>query len=229
LRIETLWSGFGQHQMVKFTTLFLSAICVFCTGSCQSYSQDKADEPGVVDANRVNDNWICIPGEKVGLIEKSYTEADIIKAYGAENVTRRVVGYGEGWKTNATIVYPDTKNELVIFWNEEKQFELIGSIRIGHPDAPWITNQGIRIGTMLEKLIEINGKDFNFRGFAWDYSGYANAWEGGAIPQSLEIFLEPPGRNTINELSGGGLFPSSHPRARGAGIHVQMMIFPFHE
>jgi len=196
--------------------------------SCQFDAPDKTHTPKVVDASKAIFNWTCIPGEKIGLIGKSFTEGDIIKAYGVENVSRKEVGLGEGEMANATIVFPNTENEISIIWKRTQPYKVIEQILIDHPDASWTTNQGIGIGTTLEELVKINGKDFQFAGFEWDNSGYTNAWEGGTIPQSLVVYLEPSKPEAIYpDLLGDSLFPSNHPKAKKADLKVRGLAFRF--
>ena len=196
--------------------------------ACQFDAPDKTHTPKVVDASKEIFNWTCIPDKKIGLIEKGFTEGDIIKAYGVENVSRKEVGLGEGEVTNATVIFPNTENELAIIWKVAQPYKVIEQILINHPDASWTTNQGIGIGTTLEELVKINGKDFQFAGFEWDYSGYANAWENGTIPQSVVVYLEPSNPEAVYpDLLGDGLFSSNHPKAKMAGLKVRSLTFKF--
>ena len=61
---------------------------------------------------------------------------------------------------------------IVIFgfvtWEMGKEYQKIAEVLIENPNAPWMTNQGIGIGTTLEELIKINGKDIKFAGFEWE-------------------------------------------------------------
>src|SRR5712692_7141306 len=45
----------------------------------------------------------------------------------------------------------------------------------------WRTAEGIGLGVTLETLVRLNGRDFSFHGFAWDYSGTVASWEGGRL------------------------------------------------
>lgn len=196
--------------------------------SCKFDSPEKKQTPKVIDASKEIFNWTCIPGEKIGLINKSFTEGDIIKAYGVENVNRKEIGLGEGEMTNATIVFPNTENEISIIWKRDQPYKAIEQITIDHQDASWATNQGIGIGTTLEELIKINGKDFQFAGFEWDNSGYTNEWAGGKIPKSLVVYLEPSKPEAVYpDLLGDGLFSSNNPKAKEADLKVRGLAFKF--
>lgn len=208
---------------ISYLLLFL----LFLT-ACKFETSEKQQVPKVIDASKEIFNWTCMPGEKVGLIAKGFTEADIIKAYGQENVSREEIGLGEGETAMATVLFPKTANELYITWQPEKAFQEIAEIRIENEEAPWTTSQGIGIGTTIEELIKTNGKDFQFAGFEWDYSGYTNDWQGGNISKDLVVFLEPSNPEAVYpELLGDELFSSNHPKAKAAGLKVRMMMIRF--
>lgn len=206
--------------------LFFS-ILIFLT-ACKFETSEKQFNPRSVDASKEIVNWTVVPGEQVGLIKKAFTEADIIKAYGKESIGREEIGLGEGEMAKATVLFPKTKNELFITWETGKEYQAIAEVLIENPDASWMTNQGIGLGTSLEDLVKINGKDFKFAGFEWDYSGYTNDWQGGKIDKNLVVFLEPSDPEKVYpDLLGDELFLSNHPKAKIAGLKVRTMIVRF--
>lgn len=185
--------------------------------------------PQNVAQPRSNDaKWLCIPGKQVGKILNTSTEAAIITAYGKEQVIRRMIGLGEGEMIEGTVVFPDTDNELIIEWAEGKAFQKPAKIRIEKSNTSWKTDQGIAIGTTLADLQKINGKDFKFAGFEWDYAGFTNDWQDGKIDKKLSVFLEANNPEAIYpELVGDVLFPSSHPKATAADLRVRSLVIEF--
>lgn len=207
--------------------IFFLALILFFT-ACKFETKEKPFNPRAIDASKEIFNWTMVPGSQVGLIKKSFTEADIIKAYGKENVARKEIGLGEGEMTKATVLFPKTENELFITWEMGKEYQNIDEILIENPEASWTTNQGIGMGTTLEELVKINGKDFKFAGFEWDYSGFTNDWQGGIIDKNLVVFLDPSDPEKIYpDLLGDTLFLSNHPKAKAAGLKVRTMIIRF--
>ena len=169
--------------------------------------------------------WLCIPGKQVGLIKNTSTEADIIQAYGKANVIRKTIGMGEGETAEGTIVFPDTDNEIIIEWAKNKAFQKPAKIRTEKTNAAWRTKQGIGVGTTLAQLQNINGKDFKFAGFEWDYSGRANNWQGGNINKQVTVFLEANEPAALYpDLIGDALFDSSHPKAKAADLRVRTLV-----
>lgn len=196
--------------------------------SCKFDTPQQTHTARTVDASKEIENWTCIPGKQVGLVMKDFSEADIIRIYGRENVGRDTIGLGEGITTIATTIFPKTEKEIFVSWNPKEPFQKISEILVEKKNAPWTTSQGIGIGTTLKQLKEINGRDFRFAGFEWDYSGFTKNWEGGNIPDNVAVFLEPSNPEAVYpDLLGDELFSSNHPKALAAGLKVRAMIFYF--
>ncbi len=212
--------------MRKLWLLFLILLTTACKFDNNPSNKNQVQEE-YVDKKKLR-NWKCIPGKQVGLIEADDTEADIIAAYGKEYVIRRVIGVGEGEVTTATVVFPNTKNEIAVVWKPARAFIEIDVIIIEKPDASWQTDQKISTGTSLEELVKINGKDFQFFGFEWDYSGKTDGWNSGKISEYLTVFLEPAKPEVIYpELLGDEIFSSSHLKAKAADLKVRTMVITF--
>ncbi len=219
---------------------------LFCLSACdfdssgtdhtQGISQtpiEGAPTEGTPSAAAVPDaksDQICIPGQKVGLITATSTEADIIKAYGQENVVRKEIGLNEGETAQGTIVFPDSDKQLIIEWKEDQVYQKIARIRIEGEKAPWKLKQGgIGIGTSLAELEKVNGKAFHFYGFEWDYAGLCNDWQEGNLANTqLKLFLTPSNPEAIYpDLLGDEKFPSTHSKAKIAGLQVSAFTIEF--
>lgn len=209
--------------------LLFFVIVLFLLPACKlENSPQRQQAPQTVDASKEIRNWTIISGQKVGLIEANFGEADIIKAYGKENVVREEIGVGEGESTTATVLFSKTDNEIFVSWKTGKEFQEISEILIENTESPWTTSQGVSIGTSLEELAKINGKEFKFAGFEWDYSGFTNDWQGGKIDKNLTVFLEPDNPEVIYpDLLGDSLFSSDNPKAKEAKLKVRSMIINF--
>ncbi len=170
---------------------------------------------------KVPERWKCTPYEQVGLIKANHSEADIKKFIGEENVVREQLGREWGETIPGTIVYPNIPNQLTVEWRDGRAYEVIESIRIEGENSDWQTTQGIKIGTTLEELKAINGKDFDFYGFEWDYAGKVGDWRNGKISNGIVVFLTPDNPRAIfPEMIGDTLFSASHHKTAEAKLKV---------
>lgn len=88
-----------------------------------------------------------------------------------------------------TILFPDTPNEALLTWKDANRTEL-HNIRVEN-GGDWKSETGIEIGSTLEELQRINGKEVKFYGFGWDYSGAVD-WNGGKLANTnIRVFLAP--------------------------------------
>ena len=210
---------------MKLKNVFLLLLgCAFFALGCETATKPDPDQnPSgtVIKKPEAVPNWTCVPGKQVGLITATSTEGDIIYAYGKENVTRGEVGLGEGIMAEGTVLFPNTENELFIIWKEAHPYKQIQSIRVMKEGTQWKTAEGITVGTSLEDLIKINGKDFKFAGFEWDFAGVVLDWDGGAIDENLKMYLEATNDEVVYpELLGEQTFSTSLPKAKEAGLKV---------
>jgi len=150
--------------------VLLSLILGFSLWSCE--------QPG---KSNTNSDWLCVLGKRVGKITASTTEKDLKEYYGEANVVRDSLHIGEGEYVGSTKVFPNTKNQLNIAWKEGQEYKKIARVIVDQVGTQWITNNGITVGTDLNKLTEINQVPFTFFGFEWDYSGNVANWEGGEL------------------------------------------------
>ena len=210
-----------NFKILLFFGLLFFISCDFQTGTKEA---PKTTEVSTTEITKDIPSYVCIPNKQVGKIQANFTEDDIIKAYGKENVARKDIGIGEGEIAKGTIVFPGAQNELVVEWDEAAAFKKLKKIRIEKQGSSWTTGEGIKVGSTLEELVKINGKDFKFYGFEWDYGGVTNDWDGGKINKQLVVMLEPGNPEAVYpELLGEQLFSSSHPKAKAADLKVGAM------
>lgn len=203
--------------MKNLTLLMLIPLLAFlaCEPTTAPTNGGENNPPSKVE------DWIVVPGQRVGSISGNSTEQQLIEKLGAANVVRKEIGIGEGEVVKGNVLYPNTKQELIVIWESDQPYKKIDRIRIEKPDAPWKTAEGIQIGTSLDQLKTINVKDFNFYGFEWDYSGLTKDWVDGKISKQLGVFLEAENPEALfPDLIGEGLFSSSHPKADSAKLKV---------
>ena len=222
---------------IKILTVLLFAItissCEFGTtttvenGDSLTDGSKKPIPTSPVKIERL-DNWICIPGEQVGRIKANFNGSDIYKTFGKENVLETEIGLGEGETKKGLLVFPKTNNEIQVLFQGKEEMTKLESIRIKGTDSKWKTDSGIKVGATLEQLVAVNGKDFNFYGFEWDYAGKLANWDGGKLNDKLSVFLEATNEEAVfPNLLGDIEFSSSNPKAKEAGLKVSEILINF--
>jgi len=174
-----------------------------------------------------SEDWLCIPGIKVGKINANTSEADLKALFLPENVITEDISVAGGL-IRATRVYPDTDNEAVVFWQDEDAPNNPERVVFEKANAQWKTNQGIAVGTTLEELEKLNGGPLKLYGFEWDYSGMVTSWEGGNLENELKIgekfalqlgSNKAPG-NSYGDILGEEEFMSNLPAIRERELKV---------
>jgi len=179
------------------------------------------DPSGAFTPPTIEDRWKMIPYRQIGPIKNSFTENDLIDTFGAQNVSRQTVGREWGETIPASVIFPDTKNEMIIEWMDSKPYQRIKKARVEQEGSQWMTAEGIGIGTTFDQLLQINGKSFQFYGFEWDYAGMTNDWQGGNIHEYITVYLSPSNPRVVYPaMLGDTLFSSTYPKASEAGLFV---------
>ena len=145
-----------------------------------------------------------------------------------KNVLTTEIGLGEGETKRGLLVFPKTKNEIQVLFQGKVEMAKLESIRIKGIGSKWKTDSGIKVGTTIEELVAINGKDFKFYGLEWDYSGRLVSWNGGKLDKKVSIFLEATNVEPVfPDLIGDKEFWSSNPKAIEAGLFVNSILIFF--
>ncbi len=157
------------------------------------------------------DDWLIDPASKVGKINKSTSEEELIKIYGKENVKRQKLPVGEGMFVEGAVLFPGTKNELLIEWKGElKNPE---RITISSPKGSWWFSNGLKIGDSLQEVEKYNSAVFRLSGFEWDYPGRSTSWEKGKLPENLQLDFGTNielAESDARKIAGDGTFKSSN-------------------
>ncbi len=179
------------------------------------------------DSQPTAEDYVCIPGVRAGKITKVTNEQELKALYLPENVRTEEVPVGEGNYMLATRIFPDTPQEIIVFWKDGDARKTPERVVFEQENSPWKTHQGVTVGTTAEELERLNGKPFKLYGFEWDYAGNVSSWEGGALgnpdaPASLTVQLNsdlPPG-DDYGDIVGDEEFPSDLPAMKARKLKV---------
>jgi len=179
----------------------------------------------------VKNDWLIIPGERVGSITPKSSEKQLIEFFGEENVKREeiVVGEGEGYEI-ATFIFKGTKNEILVKWQDDKVLNKPSSISIYKEGTQWKTPEGITVGTTLSEINKINGMDFDISGLGWQFGGFVNSWNKGTLSKYKDrsLTIRFNGSPLSSKFYGSGkYFSSKDPGAINAGLIVDLIRIKF--
>lgn len=163
------------------------------------------------------------------------SEKELIAKFGKENIERMTQYYPEGMgEYTSTLLYPKTPNEVIFSWNDDTlNFEKLGTVKIAMRASEWVTKKGLKIGLSLKDLEKINGKEFKFFGFEWDYAGAVDFNEGTLDDRNTFCALtyiydyENPEIVLPKEylsLIGDGEFLSSNKNAQSVDLTVSEIV-----
>lgn len=228
--------------------LLLGSLFIGLLNACTSNTSDeKTDSTALGDGSTAMVNeWECIPGERAGNITGTSSEQELIDKLGVENVSSHDTVYGaEGIFSIGTIIYKGTPNEAHIVWKDTLNFKNPEYVEVGFAEpgkesqVQWYVTNGVKVGTKLTELEQINGKPFNFSGFGWDYGGSVVDWNGGKLINSdstsyLSIILAYDYENqalspVAEKVMGDKSFESKDPNAQKLNPFVSHFIISFRE
>lgn len=138
------------------------------------------------------EDFIIEPGIRAGLATKNSTHASLVSQLSPGEVIKDQLQIGEGETVEGTILYPNTNNEMRIYWQNE-DFEHIRQIIISKPGAEWQTSSGIHINQPIQEVTALNGTPFEMTGFQWDLAGTTLNWQGGKLDPKLTLSFDYQG------------------------------------
>ncbi len=144
-------------------------------------------------AQAQQNDWLIVPGQRLGPITRTTTRADLDRIFGKSNVMDKDVDTGNGPEPATVVDERTPADSLVIFWKSKE----ISGVMICYPDGTagckWHTAEGITLGTSVEKLESINGKPFQFNPWGDDLGGSVVSWQGGKLENhTLGVILGYP-------------------------------------
>lgn len=179
-------------------------------------------EPPVTGA--VDNDFIIVPGTRVGPIQADSDQAGIRAMFGQQNVREANIYVGEGFERPGLLVYPGSQDEVEVLWVEGGDPQRPELVFIRQDGSQWRTESGVSIGTTLEELQQLNGKPFKLSGFDWDYGGTITDWNGGKL-EGLTLRLNyPDGKTVDNALLGDQIISSDHPAFAELGAYVNEIV-----
>lgn len=136
---------------------------------------------GITGKNGVtaNDEPLLLSRERVGAVQRSASEADLRRIFGAGRVHDHLVQVGEGFVCRGTkIDFPGGESLEITWLDAETRTRLDRVMVLGER---WSSPEGLRLGSRLQDIEAMNGRPFKLSGFGWDYGGTVGTWNGGTL------------------------------------------------
>jgi hypothetical protein len=159
--------------------LFAITAIIYSCGNKDKKATTVTEKPEVkIDSTLITDSsW--------GLITKNTELAGLQAIYGTSNVKdERICGPECADSIDVTKIYSEKNNEFIVYWKDSLYHKSIAFIESYMPDGPYHTASGLKINSSLEDLLKINGKQITFSGFDWDYGGFIQSYNNGALEKS---------------------------------------------
>lgn len=192
--------------------LYSLALLTSLTLACQTNRQTASEASGPDSTVAVTvsttaaegptespDNFLIIPGQQVGAVRATSSEARLRALLGAANVVRDTFYMAEGQFEIGTTLFKNTADQAQIVWKDMKSFTKPDIVMIrpeyddnnelkvgtGGKTVQWTVPIGtagsLSLGTSLREVERLNGKPFKLYGFGWDYGGNASDWQRGRL------------------------------------------------
>jgi hypothetical protein len=139
----------------------------------------------VTPALAQKNDWLIVPGQRVGPITASTTRAELDTLFGKENVHDGTFE-GSDVPEVATVIWGgDSSTSLAITWDRERPAAI--HVCVGTQTGPcrWHTASGIRLGMPVRELEKLNGKSFQIGGLGQE-QGTVVSWRKGTLEESEE-------------------------------------------
>jgi hypothetical protein len=148
-------------------------------------------------ASAQKNDWLIVPGHRVGPITAATTRADLDSLFGKENVREQGPDTSD-LPEPATVAYGnDPSGALAVTWNKERASTIHVCFATHMGPCKWRTASGIRIGLPLRELEKLNGKSFQLAGYGSDGQVIVTSWRNGSLEEDpaacghLEVRLSP--------------------------------------
>lgn len=126
-------------------------------------------------------DWLLVPGKRLGPIRSDATRSDLDRLFGKANVQDRPVDTGEG-EEDATVVFPNVPPAaLAIFWHDDRMERVMVCYQQQAGPCKWHTENGVSLGTRMQQLEQLNGRSFQIEPWGYDLGGNISSWLGGKM------------------------------------------------
>lgn len=197
--------------------------------NCNNKAEEKkTDKPLIV----VNIDSTLVTDSAWGAITPQTDFAGLQKIFGAANIKdERICGAECVDSVNVTFIYPGTDKEITVYWDDSAYHKTMVYLETYNENSPYRTATGLRIGSTLKQLLDLNGQKITFSGFDWDYGGSVQSYNNGSMEKSGVGFQLGLGSYPDNSLSGDMTLDTEMPSVKKAldSIKISKLFLNLHK
>ncbi len=119
----------------------------------------------------------------------------LVSYFGEKNVKGDLYYFSESEINKCTILFPNTPRQAVFIWKDEENLNELSYIVIGGAPATgtaidkdrqmirneWVSQKGLYVNMRIEQLMQLNGEDFSFFGYASESFLTVKPEKGGKV------------------------------------------------
>jgi hypothetical protein len=128
-------------------------------------------------------DWLIVPGQRVGPVTAATTRAGLDVIFGKENVQDRNLDISEGPEAATVVFGDDGSAALAITWDRERVSTIHICFATQTGPCRWRTASGIRLGLPIQELQKLNEKAFQVSGYGSDGGGAVMSWRHGSLEE----------------------------------------------
>ncbi|MFM2337453.1 MAG: hypothetical protein RL115_646 [Bacteroidota bacterium] len=173
-----------MKNIKTFGLLLLAVGLMNCKSADKKITNTTTDTTATpTKTGDVPDARYIVTEQSFGLVPLDATYETILRTFGKERVTEEEMyrAPDSDEKVMKTIINKNKIDEIIIQWDDSLFHKKIISIEAYRENHPYKTATGIRYGTTLAELVNINGAKISFSGFGWDFGGLLSDFHGGKL------------------------------------------------
>ena len=184
-----------------------------------------------------NDPWLVLASGVKGSITVQTTREDLVRAYGASNVTDQDTDVGEGEIQSLTVLFAgDPQRRLELLWKNPGKKTEPASASIRGKASRWHAVHGISLGTTLPELERLNGRPFRFAltNDGTDMAEEHISWQGGLLEKDFQGYgrivlslVGPPTKEATQKGPSDFGGDSNEPAMRKRNLYVDSITWEF--
>ncbi|MBW4509726.1 MAG: hypothetical protein KME64_24910 [Scytonematopsis contorta HA4267-MV1] len=209
-------------------TAILMMLLGYATATHVIAAPQKLNQPVRVSQAVQLKDTLVVPGERVGLVTRKTTKANLVKLFGQSRLKDETISGAEGiGKFAVTRVNLGSQRSFTVVWSDNTRTKATSVRDFG---SAWKTPESIGIGTTFNELRQKLG-EFKLYGLGWDYSGTVLiettklAKYKGKL--NLQVGAAPNAGNKFPKqyqaVSGDATFSSTDPNWKPLGMRLVQM------